>query len=227
VDRAEDLRQLGELIAALVDREVDGPLRALAGALRVPEPGRRPSAQRVVAALAPASGVSRPRSVPTARRGLRLVLGVAVAAALVLVVLRRPAPQPAAVAPTSTVATTTALPPAPCVASVGSALDAASCGAAASVEGAVVTVDGRRAVVGRDGDQVLVADWGCEGQLRPALLRPATGEVLVLGPVGDGGAPPVVRAERVEGATALRAVRDRGGCAALLAVTQDAAIRVT
>ncbi|MEJ5254395.1 MAG: hypothetical protein WHS89_03495 [Acidimicrobiales bacterium] len=43
----------------------------------------------------------------------------------------------------------------------------------------VVTVEGRRYEIGAPGDEVLVGDWGCDGRLRAALLRPATGEVFV------------------------------------------------
>jgi hypothetical protein len=82
-------------------------------------------------------------------------------------------------------------------------------------------------VAGRAGDLVLVGDWGCEGAARPAVLRPSTGEVLVYGPAEDAGALLVARAERVEGAIDLVAHADAEGCAALFAVTDLGAIRLT
>ena len=87
-------------------------------------------------------------------------------------------------------------------------------------------VDGRPAVVGRHGDEVLVADWGCAGRVRPAVLRPDTGEVLVYGPVDAPAGPVVERAERIDGATHL-AARVDDGCAALLVVTADGSVRLT
>jgi hypothetical protein len=38
---------------------------------------------------------------------------------------------------------------------------------------------GRRYVVGREGDIVVVGDWNCDGDETPAVLRPATGEIAV------------------------------------------------
>jgi hypothetical protein len=88
-----------------------------------------------------------------------------------------------------------------------------------------VLVDGRRSVVGRRGDELLVGDWGCQG-VAPAVLRPATGEVLVYGPLGDGP-PVVVLAERVEGARGLSLGVDEGGCPTLSVLTDEGGVRLT
>jgi hypothetical protein len=58
------------------------------------------------------------------------------------------------------------------------------------------------------------------------VLRPETGEVLVYGPLGDGG-PVVVLAERVAGATGLSAGTDDGGCPTLSVATPDGPVRLT
>jgi hypothetical protein len=246
-DVAQDLEQLGRLVERLAEALPPGhpdrdPLVALGGALADPQPSRRPSARRAAAALAelPRAGAApgparRRRSAGAAAVAAGAVALVVVAVVLGGAVVRRPSASAPARAdrsdPTSRstvgATTTTTLLPAPCVAAPAAPIAAAECGAAASVEGAVVTVDGHRAVVGRADDLVLVGDWGCEGPVRPALLRPATGEVLQFGAVDGDGAPEVVRAERVEGATALRAGLDRSGCAALFAVTEEGAIRLS
>jgi hypothetical protein len=95
------------------------------------------------------------------------------------------------------------------------------------VDGPTVAVDGRRAVVGRPGDVVLVGDWGCEGEPRAAVLRPSTGEVLVYAPLADGAAPALERAERIEGGVDLVAATGADGCAALSVVTAEGTIRLT
>jgi hypothetical protein len=77
-------------------------------------------------------------------------------------------------------------------------------------------VDGDRSVVAEPGDEVVVADWGCAGTPRPAVLRPATGEVLVLSTAGGTGGSVVEVATRVREATALAVSTDEDGCARLL-----------
>jgi hypothetical protein len=154
---------------------------------------------------------------------------VAIAVVVLVRASGRPAPLSGRSASTSATGPTTptaAMPP--CVASGDGPVEAgvAGCLQSASVEGATVTVDGRRLVVGRDDDEILVADWGCEGRARPAVLRPDTGEVLVYGPIDAPAGPVVERAERIEGATHL-AARAEDGCAALLVVTADGRVRLT
>jgi hypothetical protein len=232
-DPADDLQQLGLLLSALGAALPPGPddradLVALAGALADAQPSRRPTARRVATSLAPSRAPDGRRETRS-RRPAAAIAGVLAVLLLAVLLVRRPAEVPSrtdATQPPST-STATTLVPAPCAATAGRPVDAATCGADASVEGAVVAVAGRRAVVGRTGDEVVVADWGCEGELRPAVLRPATGEVLVLAALREGGAPVVERAERVEGASALRAALDAAGCAALFAVTDEGAVRVT
>jgi hypothetical protein len=103
---------------------------------------------------------------------------------------------------------------------------AGACPHAISVEpGGAVVVDGRRAVVGRRGDEVLVGDWGCGG-VAAAVLHLETGEALVYAPL-DGDAPVVAMAERVAGATGLGAGVDDDGCPTLLVRTEEGSIRLT
>jgi hypothetical protein len=59
--------------------------------------------------------------------------------------------------------------------------------------------------VGEPGDQVAVADWDCDGEPTPGLLRPTTGEVFLFPSWAADDQPLSVRAAAVvEGATALR-----------------------
>ncbi|MEM9520246.1 MAG: hypothetical protein AAGA37_13060 [Actinomycetota bacterium] len=50
---------------------------------------------------------------------------------------------------------------------------------AGDVAGTTLVHDGRRFAVGSAGDIVEVADWACSGTATPAVLRPATGDVVV------------------------------------------------
>ena len=146
---------------------------------------------------------------------------------------RRGAPQADDIEPTTTTtrspSTTSSVPP--CV--VGTRVPSQQepsggrCPHEVTVDGGgSVVVDGRRVRVGRPGDEVLVADWGCAG-VRPAVRRTATGEVLVYGPI-DGAAPPVVaQAERLAEAEGLAAELDNDGCPALLVITPEGTIRLT
>ena len=46
-------------------------------------------------------------------------------------------------------------------------------------DGLVLDHQGRRYLVGREGDIVVLGDWDCEGDRTPAVLRPGTGEIAV------------------------------------------------
>jgi hypothetical protein len=107
------------------------------------------------------------------------------------------------------------------VAWTGLPLDAADCGHDVEVEVGAVVVDGERSAVGVAGDVVAVADWGCAGAPRPAVLRPSTGEVLVFSGPGAGGARHVEAAQRVPGARALTAVDDATACPQIVVELAD------
>ena len=143
-----------------------------------------------------------------------VAVSFAVAAGIALG-LRRPArslPEHRAAGDPPAVAavTPTALPR--CVATVGTTISADACGHDVRVEGPAVVVDGQRYIVGVDGDEVAVADWGCAGALRAAVLRPTTGEVRVFAPFTPDRRLSVARAERREPAAASLAIEVRGGC---------------
>lgn len=95
-----------------------------------------------------------------------------------------------------------------------------------SAEGAasgppVVTVGGRRFEVGSPGDEVLVGDWACDGQLRAALVRPGTGEVFIFDGWAEAGADLEARPlANLEPGAHLRAVAD-GSCERLVGVLTD------
>ncbi len=228
------LRLVDELPSTSDRRERMGRerLRRTLSALEGATAERLPSARRLVQDLQPERPPARP-SRPPARRSRAVVLAAAVlvttAAVVVVRTPDRPVPAPArASSASSTAPTSTTAPLPPCVASERAAVEAgvAGCPQSVSVEGPTVTIGGRRLVVGRQGDEVLVADWGCEGRARPAVLRPDTGEVLVYGLVDAPGGLVLERAERLEGAAHLAARADEG-CAALLVVTADGSVRLT
>lgn len=84
--------------------------------------------------------------------------------------------------------------------------------------GAVVELGGRRYVAGDEGDLVLVGAWHCDGTLRPAVVRPRTGEVFVYDRVGPGATATAVT--RLEGVTAAgRAGGHEPGCDRLVVDT--------
>jgi hypothetical protein len=181
---------------------------------------RRPSARRLAGELAPVgprSPEARPARRRTSRRPHRTgaMLAGALAAAVVAVtvlVARRPStarPPPV----TATTSTSTSVP-IPCVATAQGALRSSACGHDVVVDGPAVLLDGRRYVVGLQGDEVAVGDWDCAGGLRAAVLRPSTGEVRVFGEFTADRALLVARAERVLGPRSL-GVRDDDGCPTL------------
>src|SRR5439155_20686488 len=95
----------------------------------------------------------------------------------------------------------------------------------------VLTVDGRRYVVGRPGDHLLVGDWGCGGDVSLALFRPQTGEVFAFDWPSPGVHASVTAAATVAGATAA-AVRDADGdgCEEIVVERRDgppAVVRLT
>lgn len=234
---ADDVGALADLLLRLVadlPGEPDGRERSARAHLQrtladgARHGDREPTAAQLGAALRagpPSAGAPGRRGWP---RGA--VVGLAAAgAALAVASGRWPAPPPstgrAPAAPT-TASSAPAAPPAslpPCVVDEGASPP--GCPHSVVVDGAEVTVDGRRSRFGLEGDELLVGAWGCDGAPRPAVLRPATGEVLVYGGV-DVGEPVVVLAERVEGATALAADLDDDGCAALMVVTSEGTVRL-
>ena len=78
----------------------------------------------------------------------------------------------------------------------------------------VLTVDGIRYAIGRQGDAVVAGDWACSGRRTPALLRPQTGEIFAfdLWPAGDEDAIGRL-VGTVTGGTGLRPLdADGDGC---------------
>ncbi len=227
---ADDVAALGRVLRGLAS--LLPPDEGLAGVLARAcdeDPERRPTARRLAADLAAvAAPPGRPRAVPLRAGAAALVL----CGAISLVILRGGAPSSrpphrAAVTVTTPVPTSTASTLPVCVAAAGRPVGRGeACPAEVVVTAGAVEVDGHRAVVGRTGDEVLVGDWACEG-LRPAVLRPATGEVLVYAATEPGRPPVVAQAERVEGATGLAARTEPDGCPALLVVTPAGSVPLT
>jgi hypothetical protein len=229
-------------------------LNVLAALATSDEPERRPTARRLSSDLVAIAGPAAPgatapgggrrpitRSEPRAASRLVALGGAAFAIALALAVGLAArgggaAPRAAARGITSSTAdsaasittTTTAEAPPDCVATADRAVvPDDGCPSSIAIEGGVVVLDGVRIVVGRAEDEIVVADWGCDGALRPAVLRPSTGEVLVYAPLVAGQSPAVAQAERILGARGVSARRGPEGCAELLIDTDDGPIRLT
>jgi hypothetical protein len=218
----EGLAAAAEAVGGIAPAALEG-MRAVARGARAEPATRRPSARRLAAELAALAPADRGRSRHPGRTRL-VVAGAAgtvlLLAVIWLVALGGPGPtegdgglSAAEVAP-STTATVPA--EAPCAARARAAMTVAACGHDVTVQGGAVIVDGERSVVAEAGDEVVVADWGCAGRPRAAVLRPVTGEVLVLSTAGGTGGPVVDVAARVREATALVAGTDEDGCARLL-----------
>jgi hypothetical protein len=76
----------------------------------------------------------------------------------------------------------------------------------------VVALDGHRYEVGVDGDLVALGIWNCEpgGALVPAIVRPATGDVLVFDSIAPGATARAVI--RLDGVTGAGRATDDAGC---------------
>lgn len=211
-------------------------LLALADLATATDADRRPSARRLSADLAALAAAASPATTEARRARLAAVgaAGIAIVAAFGLIGAGSqdggadPGAGPAPTAPAPSTSTTRPPPPV-CVATARHVVVVAGgqCPQAVSVDEEAVIVDGRRIVVGRPGDEVVVGDWGCEGGVRPVVLRPTTGEVLVYGPLEGAEGPVIALAERVDGALGLATELDDQGCAALLVITEAGAIRLT
>ena len=202
-DPEQDVAMLGALLAELVGTD-DEPepipdrrwrprrgwhgwerraLLLLADQATADEPGRRPTARRLAAAIAeavppgdqlrrvaeiaqpPPDGIEglrpadEPANRPRARRvgAMLLALGCAL---LALAVLEPSAGQRPSLAPAGPEGTSEVR-------------------VAEPVPGSVLEADGRRYLVGQAGDHLLVGDWSCDGSSTPAAFRPSTQEVFV------------------------------------------------
>lgn len=158
-------------------RRLASAITAAVPAARVPEPlpaGVAPGSHRVLA-----EGGDGPPDDLTAdrRRGRLPALVGAVACVVVLGVGAIDAAAPGRGDPAGAPAVPEASSVAPSCSGEGGSVD--GCAGDIEVDGRIVTWDGRRFVVGEEGDQVVVGDWSCTGRPTAAVLRPATGEVFV------------------------------------------------
>jgi len=96
-------------------------------------------------------------------------------------------------------------------------LDGDRCGDQVSVHDGVVTTPQHRYVVGGPGDDVVVADWDCDGRATPALLRAATGEVFLFPGWAEPGRTVTVPATDIArpGSHLAAGAPDDRGCSAL------------
>jgi hypothetical protein len=150
---------------------------------------------------------------------------------------RAPARAASGPAPTEATAPPAVAPPTtvpqncPVVASGDASVDITGdgCPDDVSIEDGVVTAGTARWAVGEPGDQLLVADWDCDGVATVAVVRPASGEVFVFGDWSDAAADLVATAvPDVSGAIAGEAVDDDAdGCPALVVDTADGPVEVS
>lgn len=168
---AEALRDLVGLIASATtpaprDSRATAALRSIAADLRNSPVPMSPAvlaarAGRAASRRNPKFG--RRRAQPRRHRVAAFALGPAIVLIAVVLMSRHAgeAPAPASIATTS--ATTATHPATP----------------ATEATPTRVEVGGASFDVGKAGDQVVVADWHCDGEPSAALLRPTTGEVFV------------------------------------------------
>ena len=94
----------------------------------------------------------------------------------------------------------------------------------APVAGSMLAAGGRRYRVGQPGDELLVADWDCDGTPTPALLRPSTSEVFVFPAWVEHGELSVRPVVRVPGGAGLVSDMGSGGCPTLAVRTTDGSL---
>ncbi len=210
---SDDVAALGRLLLDRLDATAaSGGLVALATTAVDPDGARRPGARRLAQQLH-ALATDRTTTRPVApRRRLALTAVVVVAGTVALGLALRPGGSDRAVraATTSTSASRQG-----CIARAGTPLRAIDCGHDVMVDGSIVTIDGHVHVVGLEGDEVAVAAWGCAAEPQAAVLRPATGQLLVMAGLDGVGAPTVVRADQVAPHRRLAPRLDSHGCASL------------
>ena len=126
------------------------------------------------------------------------------------------APSPSTASPSTTAPTTTAGPP-----TTGPMLAPADAGPPPELDH-----DGRHYTVGQAGDRAVLGDWDCDGIPTVAVLRPATGLVVVFDdwPAPGETSEPLASHE-FPGALDLRVEAD-GGCDALRVDTADGSLLV-
>ncbi len=227
---ADDVAAVGALVEVIADgleaERGAGPdelrdLRSLARVAQSEPPTRRPSARRLSAELDAVAAVAVGAGAGGARRRTLVAAGAGVLLTLVLFGRAAAGGGPAPAERPVTATSTAPAPEARCVARAGVPVRAAACGHDVVVDAGAVVVDGRRTVVGAAGDVLAVADWGCAGEPRPAVLRPTTGELLVFSTPDVTGARHVERATRVPGGRRLTTVADARGCPGVLVELAD------
>ncbi|MFL6204708.1 MAG: hypothetical protein ACJ739_05105 [Acidimicrobiales bacterium] len=95
---------------------------------------------------------------------------------------------------------------------------------AATVPGSLVVDGGRRYRVGEDGDHLLVGDWWCDGRPTPAVFRPTTHEVFVFERWSASEPLAVPPSATVVGAVEMVADRGSDGCPNLSVRTEDGSL---
>lgn len=182
--------------------------RKALGALAVARPApdgrwitRRKAAVLVVVLLAGVAAViSLGRSSPSGR-ALSVPLTATTIGAAPVTAARSPAPKETA----------------PCGVPGAPDLDGDHCGDQVSVSDGVVTTPQHRYVVGSPGDDVVVADWDCDGRATPALLRASTGEVFLFPGWAEPGRTMTVAATEIArpGSHLATSTPDGRGCSAV------------
>jgi hypothetical protein len=206
---AADVAELGRLL----ERHAGGDRAVLALAARATADG----APAMAALAASLEDLAAPVATPRWRPPPLALGGVALAGGLVLAGLllgSRSDPRPAPA--------TLGIPPAPTTSSTTSTSSTTTWPAhRVHITGNVVERDGERWTVGRPGDVIVVGDWDCDGEVSPAVLRPATGRVWSFTGWSAAGAPEAGRTlATIPGATSVR-VEPAGRCDRLRVIGAD------
>ena len=82
--------------------------------------------------------------------------------------------------------------------------------------------------VGERGDVVSLADWDCDGETTPAIVRPATGEVFIFDRWALDGEPlSITPAAVLPDAVALHAPRSSKDCSAVVELDDGSLYRLS
>lgn len=222
-----DVYGLGKVLGCLAADADNATLATAASAATSADPGLRPTAEEVlamfdqpapaasprpthlrtlrfrphIAAPAPATSTPAASAVRPRRAAIRLCAKVAVALGGAMIVsggVQLASRDQPAHAGSRCVPPTATVPPGAAV--IEADVDGDGCANPVVRMGSVLTVGSDRFVLGNAGDDLLVADWDCDGDATPAVFRPASRRLALFNDWPKPGArttpPTVIEVER-------------------------------